>query len=581
MSLELTTSHDELREAFFALETRQDIANLLEVSEAQLIYHLYIERPREKYTSFAIPKKSGGTREILAPDSALKIIQRKLNQVLQAIYEPKPSVHGFVEGKSIVSNARVHARRRHVFNVDLKDFFPSINFGRVRGMFIAVPYNRNAIVATVLAQICCFNNQLPQGAPTSPTVSNMICAKMDTQLQQLAKRYKSTYTRYADDITFSTTKYQFPSSIAKISDTAEQIEIGNELAAIISANGFEINERKVRLLGRGTRQEVTGLVTNLFPNVQRRYIREIRAILHALETYGLAATEDTYRREFAPKHIGPRRQPPVFAKVIEGKIEFLGMVRGKSNPMYLRFRNQLWNLIPELAREISAKPVGLDLPVPLIITEGKTDWKHLKTALARLQKNGLFQDLDVNFLELGDDSPMGDAELLKTCESYSRIPQSKPIICVFDRDNPKIIGTVSQSDREYKAWGNNVFSFAIPVPEHRLDTTEICIELYYQDRDITRRDTNGRRLFLSNEFDQRSGRLLSSPEIVCSDRNKLRRQLSIVDSQVWSINNDNIALPKDAFVDLIANDEEHFRDINFIAFGRIFELIATIIRSAV
>lgn len=581
MSLELTASKDELREAFFALQSRQDVANLLEVSDKQLVYHLYIEFPRKKYTTFAIPKKSGGSREILAPDSALKIIQQKLNQVLQAAYEPKPSVHGFVEGRSIVSNAKVHARRRHIFNVDLKDFFPSINFGRVRGMFMAPPYNRNAIVATVLAQICCFNNHLPQGAPTSPTVSNMICARMDAQLQQLAKRHKCTYTRYADDITFSTTRRLLPSAIATISNETGRVEVGDELASIIRSNGFEINERKVRLLGRGRRQEVTGLVTNLFPNVQRRYVRQIRAILHALKTYGLDATEDTYRKKFAPQHFGPRRQPPSFAKVIEGKIEFLGMVRGRSNPMYLRYREQLWGLIPELARERPVEPVAFDLPVPLIITEGKTDWKHLKTALARLKEEGLFQDLELDFLEFGDDSPMGDAGLLKTCESYSKLAQSKPIICVFDRDNPKVISVVSGNDKDYKDWGNNVFSFAIPIPEHRLDTSDICIELYYQDKDIKRRDVNGRRLFLSNEFDQRSGRLLSSPEITCNDRNKFRRQLSIVDGQVWSINNENIALPKNDFADLIASADENFKDVDFTAFRKVFELISAIVRAVV
>jgi len=578
MSLELTASKDELQEAFFALQTRQDVADLLEIPDKQLIYHLYIESPRKKYTSFAIPKKAGGTREILAPDSAIKIIQRKLNQVLQAVYEPKPSVHGFVEDRSIVSNAKVHARRRHILNVDLKDFFPSINFGRVRGLFIAAPYNRNAVVATVLAQICCFSNQLPQGAPTSPTVSNMICAKMDAQLQQLARRHKCTYTRYADDITFSTTRRQFPSAVVRVAEATGQVEAGDELTLIIRNNGFEINERKVRLLGRGRRQEVTGLVTNQFPNVQRRYVRQIRAILHALKIYGRDATEEVYRRKFALQHLGPRRQPPSFAKVIEGKIEFLGMVRGKSNPMYLRFRDQLWNLIPELARERPIEVVAFDLPVPLIMTEGKTDWRHLKTALANLKEEGLFRDLEIDFLEFGDDSPMGDAELLKACESYSKVPQSKPIICVFDRDNPRVIGAVSGDDTEYKDWGNNVFSFAIPLPEHRLDTSEICVELYYQDTDIKRRDASGRRLFLSNEFDQRSGRLLSSPEVFCGDRNKLRRQLSIVDSQVWSMNSENIALSKSDFADLIANGDENFRGIDFTAFRKIFELITAMVQ---
>src|SRR5690606_8958560 len=127
------------------------------------------------------------------PTESLKIIQQKLNQVLQLVYKPKLSTHGFVNNRSIVTNADAHIKKkkhRYILNVDIKDFFPSINFGRVRGMFMAPPYNQPEHVATVLAQICCSNNELPQGAPTSPIVSNMICAQMDSQLQQLAKPHR-------------------------------------------------------------------------------------------------------------------------------------------------------------------------------------------------------------------------------------------------------------------------------------------------------------------------------------------------------------------------------------------------------
>jgi RNA-directed DNA polymerase len=174
MSLLLSADSEELRELFFALQTPEDIAHLLEVEYGTLVYHLYVVAGSAKYTTFDIPKKSGGFRTISTPVTALKIIQRKLNQVLQCVYQHKASVHGFVCDRSIVTNASRHGRKRFVFNVDLNDFFPSINFGRVRGMFMASPYMLDPAVATVLAQICCFDNQLPQGAPTSPIVSNMI-----------------------------------------------------------------------------------------------------------------------------------------------------------------------------------------------------------------------------------------------------------------------------------------------------------------------------------------------------------------------------------------------------------------------
>ena len=127
MSLTLSASSDKLVKRFFALRTRKDVAELLEIDDSRLVYHLYIVPPSKRYATFDIPKKSGGVRGISAPATALKIIQRKLNQVLQHVYESKAPVHGFVYGKNIVTNAEMHRRKRYVFNVDLKDFFPSIN----------------------------------------------------------------------------------------------------------------------------------------------------------------------------------------------------------------------------------------------------------------------------------------------------------------------------------------------------------------------------------------------------------------------------------------------------------------------
>jgi RNA-directed DNA polymerase len=232
-SLRLTLPDPQLRSKFLALQTREDIADLLEVTDYQLRYHLYISNPQKRYRHFQIPMRSGGTRQISTPISSLKIIQRKLNQVLLAVYRPKACNHGFVRQKSILTNAREHVRRRFVLNIDLENFFPSMNFGRVRGMYMAPPYNLSASVATILAQICCFNNELPQGAPTSPVVSNMICAKMDDQLRDLARKHRCLYTRYADDITFSTYQSNFPEALARYNDNTGGTDLGNELEDLI------------------------------------------------------------------------------------------------------------------------------------------------------------------------------------------------------------------------------------------------------------------------------------------------------------------------------------------------------------
>lgn len=299
MSLFLENNPDTLRKTFEELSTPRDVAAMLDIEYAILVYHLYKSQKKRLYKSFNIPKKSGGIRTISAPITALKIIQRKLNQILQAVYKVKPSVHGFVLSRNVVTNAKGHLRKKYVLNIDLKDFFSSINFGRVRGMFMGIPYLRNPKVATILAQICCFDNALPQGAPTSPVVSNMICAKMDSQLQRLANKYKCFYTRYADDITISTPRSKFPISFVsneKVGDSY-QIQIGESLLSVIESNSFAVNYSKVYLRSSSKRQEVTGIITNIKPNLRRKYINQIRAMLHAWEKYGLKKAEKEFNNQ--------------------------------------------------------------------------------------------------------------------------------------------------------------------------------------------------------------------------------------------------------------------------------------------
>ena len=240
LSLNLSRHPDELRQLFKGLKNPRDISDLLEVPHGHFNFWLYRTPDEKRYATFYISKKSGGTRRIDAPTTNIKILQQKLNQILQLTYPVKPSVHAFVPNKNVKTNAENHLKKRWVLNVDLKDFFPSINFGRVRGMFMGNPYYLPSSVATVLANLCCYQGSLPQGAPTSPIISNMICSQMDSQLQRLAKTNRSTYTRYADDITFSTTMRAFPSEIA-ILDDLNQVQPGPKLNDLIEANGFLLN----------------------------------------------------------------------------------------------------------------------------------------------------------------------------------------------------------------------------------------------------------------------------------------------------------------------------------------------------
>jgi RNA-directed DNA polymerase len=177
----------------------------------KVTWWLYALREDRRYTWIELAKRDGSKpRQIHAPIKPIKDMQRALASVLAGCYEPPVNVHGFVHGRSPVSNARQHQKQKWVLKVDLEDFFPSINFGRVRGMFMAFPFEYPPEVATLLAQLCCYRNQLPQGAPTSPIVSNFICRRLDVQLARIARDERCYYTRYADDICLSTNRKTFP-----------------------------------------------------------------------------------------------------------------------------------------------------------------------------------------------------------------------------------------------------------------------------------------------------------------------------------------------------------------------------------
>ena len=347
LDLELTRCSEELKALFQSLQDPRDIAALLEVEHRDLIFWIYRTKEKDRYTSFEIAKRNGTPRVIDAPTTNVKILQQKLNTVLQAVYRTKPSVHGFVAGKSVKTNAQQHTKKRWVFNIDLEDFFHTIHFGRVRGMFMANPYNLPDNVATVLAHLSCFQGHLPQGAPTSPIISNMICAKMDDQLQGLAQSCRSWYSRYADDITFSTTTRRFPADLASTNSLC-QVQAGRLLNEIIEQNGFRINTDKVRLRARHHRQEVTGVTVNDIPNVPKRFINQIRAMLYIWKKHGLPAAQQTWEEKNTHKHRGPGKDVPRFEQVVKGKIEYLGMIKGKDCQTYLRFLDQLGEMDQKL-----------------------------------------------------------------------------------------------------------------------------------------------------------------------------------------------------------------------------------------
>jgi RNA-directed DNA polymerase len=276
--------------------TLSDVANLLQFKPSVLSYILFKLPEATKYRTFEKPKRNGGTRAIKAPIDTLKAIQQKLSILLQDCVEDinkatgrKDRVaHGFKRDKSIITNAREHRNRRYVFNIDLEDFFPSINFGRVRGYFIRDKnFALREDVATVIAQAACYEGSLPQGSPCSPVISNLIAHVLDMHLVRLASKAGCTYSRYADDLTFSTNKKIFPSEIAETTDANPHLWTPSaKLREIVKHCGFRINSAKTHMQYRTSRQEVTGLVVNRKINIRREYRHNVRAMVHSLLNTG-------------------------------------------------------------------------------------------------------------------------------------------------------------------------------------------------------------------------------------------------------------------------------------------------------
>lgn len=319
--------------AFFkSLDTIQDLAKLFGTTADRLRFNLYSGK-RPGYRKFEVPKKSGGARVILSPPPMIRELQTTLLRYLTTLAPPKESVHGFAIGRSILSNAVTHVPARVVLNLDLEDFFPTINFGRVYGVFRNHPFRFPHNIAVLLAQICCVDKHLPQGAPTSPILSNLVCRSMDRDLNRLARLHGCRYSRYCDDLTFSCNEATFPAALASAAGPRSSPTIGISLGGTINRHGFSINERKTRIRFRSERQEVSGLTINEFANVPRRFIRDLRALLHHCESAGV---ENANARFLAITGSECRRKSASIRKHVFGKLAFLKMIRGGMNPIYLR-----------------------------------------------------------------------------------------------------------------------------------------------------------------------------------------------------------------------------------------------------
>jgi hypothetical protein len=311
----------------------QELLGMPYVELRHLIY------PRPRYKIFNIKKRDGTYRTIFEPRKKLKNIQEKILTYLYENSGPlKPCVHGFAKQKSIVTNARAHCHPRtsYLLNIDIADFFPSITFRRVRGVFRKQPFNFSYTTATVLAHICTYDNKLPQGAPTSPMLANLICRSLDRELIKIARRNLATYTRYCDDITFSFSVKaveKLPSNICRFDSGI--LHLGEELEEIFAKNSFLLNSAKSRLSSRGHRLEVTGVTINKFPNVKRIFIDKVRGALHAWEKYGYDDAMKEWHLKPFTRQTRTRYLAPL-QNMLWGKLLYIRMVRGENDRIYTR-----------------------------------------------------------------------------------------------------------------------------------------------------------------------------------------------------------------------------------------------------
>ena len=327
-----TISQEQFRESYRLLSSVADLASFWELPASQINYYAFHSEKAESYQTFSIPRRSGGTRRIEQPSKTLRYIQRILHESMTKVYGAHPSVHGFVAGRSIVTNARNHLGRRFVLNIDLADFFPSISRQRVYGRLRAEPYSLHSTVANAIASLSTNSyGQLPQGSPSSPVIANIITAGMDADLAQLCGQLNCWYTRYADDITISTSRSEMSPRIARYPNAlgTGQVIVGDDLATIIEKHGFKLNDRKSRLQSYWTRQTCTGLIVNGDrPSLPRPFIRNLRSLIHHWKMNGWEDAVEVLRSNERRTKIDTREKLEAH---VFGKINYMRMVRGQDD----------------------------------------------------------------------------------------------------------------------------------------------------------------------------------------------------------------------------------------------------------
>lgn len=515
-----------------------DVAHLLGYKPKAVSYILYVLPADRKYISFEIPKRSGGQRTIKAPAERLKVLQRKLADLLQDCLDEinaarnlkDRAAHGFKRNRSIITNARQHRNRRWVCNIDLEDFFPSINFGRVRGFFIKNrDFELHEDVATVLAQIACHDNSLPQGSPCSPVISNLVAHLLDMRLVKLARSTGCSYSRYADDITFSTNKKQFPAEIARpAGDHGADSHLwlpGDILRDMIERTGFRINHHKTHLMYRTSRQKVTGLVVNKKISTRWEYRHNVRAMVNTLVAKGTFEINGVVHKD---GNLSVEKRPGTLNE-LHGMLGFIDGI-DVYNYRYTDEKPSRFSSKELVYRKFLFYSNFYAAQMPVILCEGDTDNVYLTHAirslarefpeLAEVTKDGKIL-LKVRLFKFPKSSTArlllltegGIGSLSRFMAAYKKETSrfeapglAHPVIIVYDNDEgaKKIRNTIKEISKTPTAGvesfvhvTKNMYAIPTPIPAGRTESTiEDCF-----DNAITKTVVDGKTFNVSNNFD--------------------------------------------------------------------------------
>ena len=318
-------AYSEKLEKFKSISTVLDVVQFLSIRVKELD-QLLINPP---YYTFEIPKKSGGVRTITAPEEALKKVQQTILKQVEELYQKPSSVYGFVAmGESeeyacpIVANAANHVNKHTVLTVDIHHFFESIKTKDVFQLLTNETFYFSEKIALILTRLTTFKGCLPTGAPTSPMLSNLIFRDIDQKLEELAQNERCTYSRFADDLTFSSNE-PFPE------------EFLEQLQSCIQP--FTLNHKKTRIKKQSQQQKVTGILVNEKVNVDRKFVKQLRAMLHDLKNIGV--------QKASFNHFKKANHESFFINRLRGNIAFLGQVRGICDKEYNKYQFEFDQLV--------------------------------------------------------------------------------------------------------------------------------------------------------------------------------------------------------------------------------------------